>query len=582
MLGTSGSTVITYNGEVYNYLELREQLLADGLEFRGTSDTEVLLALYEKHGSDFVRRLRGMFAFALWDGMARQLLLARDRLGKKPLYYCRVGPRLYFGSEIKAILAGLGGCPEMDLAALEEYLTFGFIGGERTIYRGICELQPGCLLVATAPGDIRVTRFWKPDWRSKRPRHLQDAVDEADRLLTEAIRLRLRADVPVGIFLSGGIDSGLITAITAKNLGRRCLTFSVGFEDATFDERPLARQVAQGYGTDHHEIVLRPDVASLIPKLAWHHDEPFADPSAIPAFAVASEARKQVKVVLNGDGGDELFAGYRRHLAAALATRLGRWVPAGALRQAAGMALACLPRPASFRSPYALCHRFLRGLSGNGTEGMTAWFTEGFTVQETRALYRDPPFPEGSTDPLGTMIAPWEPLSHLDRALGLDLIWHLPGTLLVKMDIATMAYGLEARSPFLDHELVEWACALPEPVRLPGLSSTKPILRTLARRYLPPSVVEAPKRGFEVPLNRWLRQDLREMRDDLILSADGLACRLFHRSKLERVLAGREEEPGRWAQRVWTLLMLAAWERYAARPAAFATAVGSSPSWIAV
>jgi asparagine synthase (glutamine-hydrolysing) len=562
MVGPSGDTRIAFNGEVYNYVESRKNLEREGVRFRNDSDTLVILALYERYGLDCLDRLRGMFAFGLWDAANRRLVLARDRVGKKPLYYCRHGNTLYFASEMKAILAVLPERPTIDPAALDEYLSYGFISGERTIYRQLRELPPGSTLVASNPDEILVSRYWQPRWSPKHVGPVADLVDEADDLLSEAVRLRLRADVPVGVFLSGGIDSGLVTAMAAKTGGSQVRTFSVGFEqEGLFDERQLARQTAQKYQTEHHEVVLRPDVAALIPRIAWHYDEPFADPSAIPSFAIAEFASRHVKVVLNGDGGDELFAGYRRHLAAAVRGRLSLWIPDGVLRPLAGGCLRLLPRPRSFRSRYSLLHRLLRGLAANSEDRLLIWHADGFSPTEKRSLFSGAIQPFGGPLPVQELARSLSSLGEVDRTLALDQLWYLPGDLLVKMDVATMAYGLEARSPLLDQELVGWANRLRETDRLTGFT-TKPILRQLAKRYLPGDVVRAPKRGFELPLYDWLRNELREMRDDLILARGGLLSSIVDRPFLERLLREPPQSPRRWVSQTWSLFALAAWDCY--------------------
>jgi asparagine synthase (glutamine-hydrolysing) len=368
------------------------------------------------------------------------------------------------------------------------------------------------------------------------------------------------------VLLSGGIDSGLITSFAARKAGTKCKTFSIGFENEEFDERPLARAIAQRYATEHHDVLLRPDVASLIPKVAWHYDQPFADASAVPTFAVAQYARQHVKVVLTGDGGDESFAGYRRDLSAALLASFTRLTGERLLTGTSRLLRRLLPVPRTHRDPYALGYRFIRGLSVGEVARMVVWSSDGFSDEERTELGQAPDA-EGSRA-FETLIASLLGLGLLDRTLALDLLWILPYDLLVKVDIATMAHGLEARSPFLDQELVRWALELPETVRLGGIE-TKPILRRLARLYLPTLVSKGPKRGFEVPLYRWVSKDLKEFRDDLILSPNGLLARIFDRRKLERLL--RDPVRGsrvRWAQLRWTLMMLAAWDRYAMRSAA--------------
>jgi asparagine synthase (glutamine-hydrolysing) len=564
MVGPSGHTFIVFNGEIYNYCELRNSLIAEGVAFRTASDTEVILALYEKYGVECLRFLRGMFAFAIWDAPRRKLILARDRLGKKPIYYVSMRERFLFASEIKALrVVAEPSQIEMDTDSLDQYLSYGFISGPQTIYRGIMQLPPATVLIATTPGCIALDHYWKPLWSTKRRISFAEAVNEADRRITEAVQLRLRADVPIGAFLSGGIDSGIITAIASKHMGKPFPTFTVGFEDSGFDERPLAAGVSRQYGTDHHEIVLRPDLSDLLPQIARAYDQPFADASAIPTFCIARFVREQrIKVVLNGDGGDELFSGYRRDLASAWLSKITGIVGEGGITRVARMLEKIMPVPRTHRSRYALGHRFVRGAAASSPTRMLIWSSDGFTMNEKIELQSRTG--ESQLDPghLELYLLAGDGISLLDHTIGLNLLWMLPHALLVKMDVATMANGLEARSPFLDHELVEWAISLPDHVRLPGFT-TKPILRRLARNYLPDVACGAPKRGFEIPLHRWLSRDLKDMRDDLLLSRNGLVSAMFDRSRLERFLLKIPGgDPDRWAQLVWTLLMLAAWDCY--------------------
>lgn len=561
MAGAGGRTHITFNGEIYDYLESRRKLEGEGHRFRTASDTEVILALYDRYGLDFPRHLRGMFAIALWDGATRRMILVRDRSGKKPLYYAQAGGALYFASELNALVPVLPAPPSIDTAALDEYLTFGHISGLRTIYQEIHEVPAGALVEATGPDSFRTTRYWQPQWEPKRAIGFREAVEECDRILTEAVKLRLRADVPVGVFLSGGVDSGLVASIAARNLPGRLLTFSVGFDEQEFDERKPARQVALLCGSEHREAMLTVDVASMVPTMAWHYGEPFGDASAIPSFLISEYASRHVKVVLNGDGGDEVFGGYRRHQAAALSERMRRVLPPGVERWVARSALRCLPATLKPRSKAGLIRRFLQSRTATPIEGLLSWYADGLTREEKGRLYRDANTADHALQVFRELLKSLDSIGTRDRALALDLLWQLPDDLMPKMDIASMAYGLEARSPFLDQVLVDWANTLPENIRL-GECRTKPILRALAKRYLPESVVHAPKRGFEVPLARLLRNGLREMRDDLILSRTGIMASLFKRPALERWIREEPANPNHWAQSVWNLLMLAAWERH--------------------
>ena len=559
------TVALVFNGEVYNYVELRDELIARGHVFATQTDTEVLVHLYEEREDDLLDALRGMFAFALWDGRRGRLLLARDRLGVKPLYYVATDDRLTFASEIKGLCALGVDSPTVDDQAVSDYLTFGHVPAPETIYRQVRALPPGCRLVADRPGQTDVRRYWQCPVGGSARIEAGEAVDRIESVLDEAVRLRLRADVPVGAFLSGGIDSGLVVAMASRHLDRPITTLSVGFEEAAFDERPLARQVAERYGTDHHELVVRPDPAGVLPAIVDAYDQPYADSSAIPSYCLAELAREHLKVVLNGDGGDEALAGYRRYVASRLADRLGPISgPMG--RPGWRLADAVLPETRGFRTTYAFARRLIRGLALPEPRRLLAWGNDGFDEDDKRRLAG----PRGGW--LATCAPSWQPIatlladlgggsSALERHLWVDAQTLLPDDLLVKMDIATMAHGLEARSPMLDHVLFETAAQIPGDVKLPG-TTTKPILRALADRYLPPEVAAAPKRGFEVPLTRWLEHDLREMRDDLLLNPTGIMADRFDRATLADLVrrpAGLSE--ARWTRQVWTLMMLALWDR---------------------
>jgi asparagine synthase (glutamine-hydrolysing) len=563
MTDSSGNTCIIHNGEIYNYIELRNQLKSEGFQFKSDSDTEVILHLYKKYNSKCVKHLRGMFAFGLWDKSEKKLMLARDRVGKKPMYYMNFDNSFYFASEIKALKAVLHkSSMDIDYEALDEYLSFGFISGEKTIYKNIREVPPGCLLTLDSPNNLRIEKYWEPTWIPKNNTHFATTVEETEKLLTEAVSIRLRADVPVGIFLSGGIDSCLITAIAQKIQNSPCITFSVGFEDDKYDERPLARTVADQYGTEHHEILIKPDIVSVLPKIVRAYDEPFADASAIPSYYIAQYASRHVKVVLNGDGGDELFAGYRRHIATVILEKLKRLYLGNAFKSFSNNVLKVLPIPMSQRTTYAFLHRFLRGIAKNSEERYLAWFSEGFNTFEKKELYKTTPSVDFGIKEMKAILQDLNGLEELDRIIALDFKWVLPFDLLVKMDIATMAHGLEARSPFLDQELVQWANRLPLNVKLPRFTS-KPILRKLAKRYLPDEIVNAPKKGFEIPLYKWLSNDLKELSADSILSPNSILQDLFHKDYLTKLIFRKTSmEPGRWSVLVWTLLMLSLWERY--------------------
>jgi asparagine synthase (glutamine-hydrolysing) len=566
------SVWVVSNGEIYNYLELREDLERRH-RFRTQSDTEVLVHLYEEHGPRFVEHLRGMFALALWDARRRSLLLARDRLGKKPLFFARVGDRILFASEIKALLVADRSLGAGDPTALYQYLCFGFVPHPRTAYRGIEAVRPAHVLQVEAGGRVAQERYWqlpRPTGVDGAPCR-EEAVERARELLEESVRLRLRSDVPIGVFLSGGIDSGLVTAAASRASAQPVRTFSIGFADRAFDELPHARLVARQYGTQHTEIpvdlsaeVSRP--AELLNRLVDAYDQPFADSSAIPSMIVAREARKHVKVVLNGDGGDETFGGYRRYSAALLA----RWMTAN-LGPVAPIAARMAPAPRRRRGAVGYTLRLLEGMALPPRERYLRW-SGLFTDAEARELCR----PEmvqavtesarGVVDARVEQCRAWgfdEPAALM---MATDAMHVLPDDFLVKMDIATMANSVEARSPFLDHVLVEFASSLPDRTRASAFQ-TKPILRDLARAWLPAEVARAPKRGFEVPMAAWLRSELRPTVHEMLLGSDARLHELVRPGVVRRLAFEHQAGQRDHASRLWALLCLEAWLRRAPRVA---------------
>jgi asparagine synthase (glutamine-hydrolysing) len=561
MVSRDGRYVISFNGEIYNYLELKQELEEAGIQFRGHSDTEVMLEGMAHWGLDrTLNRMVGMFALALWDNLENRLFLARDRAGKKPLYYHRSPAAVHFASEHKAFR----GLPEAGLTydetSIYHYLTFGYVPAPRTIYREVAEVPAGHYLEITSGLRVEVKSYWRPDWSGQRRVGFTEAVEETETLLKDAVKIRLRADVPVGCFLSGGVDSGLLTAFASLQLGRPLQTFTVSFREGAFDESPLARLVAERYRTEHHVIKLSPELREVLPRVAGAHDDPLADPSIIPSYCISQEARKLLKVVLNGEGGDELFGGYRRQLAMKFfsqARHLLALAPASGWRKLSGL----LPPPREFRSRYAFVHRFLRGLGQDAYERYIAWTMDGFTDDEKKKLYGpDHRMDLSSVQFLQNSFAHLSHLEPFQHFLALDFLLNMHDDMLVKMDISTMAHGLEGRNPFLDHRLVEWAIGLSPAVKLKGMR-TKALLRELAHRYLPDEVATAPKRGFEIPLIEWLRGDLRDLVHDYCLSSGGMIMGLFDRAYIAELLAEKLPlDADRWSRRVFTLLVLAMWE----------------------
>ncbi|HEV2852864.1 MAG TPA: asparagine synthase (glutamine-hydrolyzing) [Thermoanaerobaculia bacterium] len=564
------SVAVVCNGEIYNHRELRRGLEDRGHRFATRSDSEVAVHLWEEMGPRCVEKLAGMFALAVADFRNRRLLLARDRIGKKPLFISDDGRRLGFASELKSLLAaGLAG-PEINPEALDLYLSYGYVPAPWTIFRGAAKLPAGHLAMIDERG-MRIERYW--DMPADPVHDLGPEADERltgelEALLASAVRDRLESEVPLGAFLSGGIDSGTIVSFMSEAMATAVRTHTVGFADRATDEREDAAAVARALGTDHVENEVRPDLVDVLPRIAWHLDEPFADPSAVPTWYVSRETRRRVTVALSGDGGDELFAGYGEkygmHL---LEERLRPWVPAGVRR---GLFPPLARRwPRSPRLPRALR---LGGLFANlSVDAARSYYQDRCLIPlhlQERLFGADLKERRRRFDPFAAVEphlarAPKEPLA---RALYLDLKTWLADDGLVKVDRMSMAHALEVRCPLLDHRIVELAARLPARLKLAG-GKTKILLRRVAERRLPAEILSRPKRGFAPPVSRWLREDLRDLSRDLLLAPDAFGGGLFERREVERLLDDHESrrlEAG-WA--LWTLLMLEVWGREVARKA---------------
>lgn len=551
----SGGLVATQNGEIYNYVELRDDLLRSGHVFRTNGDTETIVHLYEEHGTGFVKLLRGMFAIAIWDTRNRRLVLARDRLGKKPLYWRLSDDRLTYGSELKAILANPETPLQVDRQALDEYLQYQYVPAPRTILRGINKLPPASVLVWDG-GDPRIERYWTPEYTPKLTGTLDEHAEQGLTILRDAVRLRLRSDVPVGVFLSGGMDSSVVTALMAETSAQPVRTFSIGFDDRAFDELPYARAVAQHFGAVHTEEVVRLDAIGLLPELTDHFDEPFGDSSAIPTFRVAQMAAQSLKVVLTGDGGDESFGGYLRYR---LHQRLGALdaVPRPMLRTAARAGwIATAPLGSGSRFRRRL--RIAETLFGAGDDVRYVRQMTAFDAPARQRLLRDGERSDRSSEYLLSVLRAG-PSQPLDRLLRADLLTYLPEDLLVKVDRATMANSLEARAPLLDHELVEFAARLPIERKMAG-GATKVLLRTIARQLMPPRFVERPKMGFGVPIADWFRGPLGDRFEETVLVADA-AVRDHLDVSVARTLLAEHRTGLDHSHRLWMLLMFELWAR---------------------
>ena len=536
----TGDVVAVFNGEAYNFMSLRDQL--GGHEVRGTGDTPILPHLYEESGPHFVERLHGMFAVALWDAGRERLVLARDRLGKKPLLWARLPDgTLAFASELKALLRLPQLSREIDLDAVDAYLALQYVPGDRTALRGIHKLAPGHVLVAEGATQ-RIERYWQPEPADPSAND-GEWLERVRATVGEAVRKRLVADVPLGALLSGGIDSSIVVALMAQASSQPVRTFTVGFPDVRYDERAYARAVASRYGTVHEEVEIEEDIASTLPRLAATFDEPLGDEAAFPTFLIAEQARRHVTVALVGDGGDESFAGYERYVAHRLAERIPPLVA-----QAGAAALRLLP--AARREPRSSLFRATRFLDvASAPAGQRyARLMEVFPVELRRELWSD------------TRLAQQvrlEPAGHGVAGLQLlDLETYLPGDLLLKADLASMAHSLELRSPLLDHEVVALGLALPESLKTRGREG-KVALRRAFAADLPPEVAGRGKTGFGVPLGRWFRSDLRDAAHDLLSSDRGW----FRPETVRRLLEEHESGRADHGHRLWCLLMLELWVR---------------------
>ena len=546
-----GRVTVVQNGEIYNYIELRDELVRKGRALTTSSDTEVIAALYADVGEAAFERMRGMFAIAIWDAPRRRLVLARDRVGKKPLYYMQTGDRFLFGSEPKAILAALPSVPDVSRPALLEYLTFGYVAGDGAIFSGMSRLEPGATLVLEPNHAPRVARYWTWPTPSEVEAPEEEYLERLGAELDEAVRIRLRSDVPLGAFLSGGLDSAAVLALMTKHSTRPVQTFSIGFGDPEYDELAAARATARAFGADHHEWQVSPDCMKIAEKLVVYYDEPFADASAIPTFFVAELARRHVTVCLTGDGGDELFAGYLPY-----AQAIGRSTTAAsrALRAVIGAGARWMP-----------AHLRGKGRLATLALGPEAWFVWRRTVFPDYLLRRivtpDVIAGQGAIpedDAVADLLAANGPL--LTRLQRWDQHHYLPGDILVKVDRATMAHSLEARCPLLDHRVVELAAQQPS-WRHGSATSTKQLFKRLVARWLPAETLARPKMGFGVPMRRWFAEGLIGWAREILLDRRTDERGWTEGREVARLLHQHEIGSRDHAKRIWALVCLELWAR---------------------
>jgi asparagine synthase (glutamine-hydrolysing) len=557
-----GSKAVLFNGEIYNFKELRAELEAAGHRFSTGSDTETIVHGWEQWGDACVGRLRGMFALVLWDLRERRLLLARDRVGKKPLYYVHDGERLAFASELKALLVDPSVKRALSFEALDDYLTFGAIPAPRTIYRGVAQLPPAHYLV-WEDGRVRLAEYWDLEFRESGQRSEAAYLEEFEAIFDEAVRLRMVSDVPLGAFLSGGVDSSAVVASMASQAARPVATTTVTFAEAAYNEASHARAVADALGTDHREVLVEAKAVEILPTLVWHLDEPFADSSALPTYYVSRATRQRVTVALSGDGGDEVFGGYEwRYRLNLLENRVRSHLPGWARRQVLGALHRVWPK--GDRLPRPLRWKFfLRNLS---LEPERAYFHDMslFTpTDKDRLLTEDFRRTLDGHDPFALFARLFERtrgLDHLSRLLYVDTKAYLPNDILVKVDRMAMANSLEVRAPLLDHKVMEFAARMPSSFKFRGAVSKYLLKRHLERR-VPPSVVHRPKMGFSIPLAGWLRGQLREMGGELLLSERSRARGYFAPGYVRGLWERHQRGVRNHSHHIWALMTLEMWHR---------------------
>ncbi len=554
------SAWIVFNGEIYNYLELREKLEKLGHQFYTDSDTEAIIHAYDQYGADCPKHLRGMFAFAIWDERRGELFLARDRVGKKPLLYALINGQMLFASEFSALLLHPDVGREIVPEAIHYYLSFMCVPAPLTAYRQIKKLEPGHTLRFNRRGEVKIERYWQPDFSRKVKITDDEAAEQVVDVLRDAVRVRLMSEVPLGAFLSGGIDSSAVVALMSELSSTPVKTFSIGFEEQDFSELEHARRVAKHVGADHHEFIVRPDALEVLPMLIEHYGEPYADSSAIPTYYVSRETRRHVTVALNGDGGDECFAGYERYAAMRLAETYRTSVPGFIRDSVIGGALDMLPAATGksrlrqaqrFSSAASLptSERYLRWVSVFDREAKHDLYTKEFTQQV------------GGHDALN-VLSPWYSAANgsgvVDAALLTDTMTYLPNDLLTKVDIASMAVSLEARSPFLDHLVIEFAARLPENLKLRALT-TKYVLKKALRMLLPPEILNRRKMGFGVPISYWLRGPMQPMMRETLLGERSMRRGILRPERVSHLVEEHVSKRADHAHRLWTLLMLELW-----------------------
>lgn len=551
---------IVFNGEIYNFQEKRAELEQLGYQFRSHSDTEVILALYDRYGKNCLQHLRGMFAFAIYDEQERMFFAARDRVGKKPFKYFFDGKTLIFASELKAILTQPEYVREPDFVAIHHYLTLQYVPAPLTGFVGIMKLPPAhSLTLDLKTGDLTTECYWQLNYSEKLDLSEDEWKKRIIDTLEESVKLRMISDVPIGAFLSGGVDSSAVVALMARNSDRPIKTFSIGFKEEKYNELPYAKRVAEAFGTDHTEFIVEPHAIELLPMLVRQYEEPYADSSALPTYYVSKLTREHVTVALNGDGGDENFAGYSRYSAFQISTLLDHFDP---INRAMGKPLSRLLARKIRNTFFDRLNRFSESLSADYRRRYLS-YTAYFTNEQKAALYTDE-FKKKvcSTDTYDLIASRFlesGSSNRTEQAVYADFATYLPEDLLVKVDIATMAVSLEGRSPFLDHELLELSAKIPFGLKLKGLNNKKYILKEALRGIVPDEVMDRPKMGFGIPIDHWFRNELKDYTREKLLDGELVRRTIVRREAVEAILDRHTGTNINFSPHIWALLTLELW-----------------------
>ncbi len=551
---------IVFNGEIYNYQQLRSEMEKSGHHFYTKSDTEAVLCLYDEYGVECLQYLRGMFAFAIWDEKEKSLFLARDRVGKKPLLYShQSNGDLIFGSEFSALLKHPSVSRDVDHAAIDSYMSFLCIPAPQTAFKSIRKLEPGHWL-KWKDGGIEMQRYWLPDFSKKIKITEHEAIEETTRILRESTKLRMISEVPLGAFLSGGVDSSAVVALMAQESLTPVKTFSIGFEEQDFSELKYARIVAEHVGAEHHEFIVRPDALEVLPTLVEHYGEPYADSSAIPTYYVAKETRKHVTVALNGDGGDESFAGYERYMAMEIA-ELYKSVPSALRKLFIEGPVNLLPSSEIKKTRVRDVQRFFSSANEPRIERYFRWMST-FKPALKPELYTKEFAHSVAGQNAAHFLGDWFKRANgsgvLDATLLTDQMTYLPNDLLVKVDIASMANSLEARSPFLDHNLIEFAASLPEKLKMNRFRK-KYLLKKVAAKLVPPEVIYRRKMGFGVPISHWFRREMKDFVREVLLSEKAAKRGIVRPDVVKKLVDQHIAGEADHAFPIWSLLMLELW-----------------------